>query len=76
LLSSKFIHDTTHQILSKSAEFYKRYDENILAYLFLTYKKHASKPQKHKKLAQAKTDIQHQTKLQNPWCSRLSTQTQ
>jgi len=34
LLSSKFIQDTAHQILSKSAEFYRRYDKNIFVYFF------------------------------------------
>jgi len=37
LLSSKFVQDTTHQILSKSAKFYRKYDKNILAYFFLTH---------------------------------------
>jgi len=31
----KFIQDTVHQMLSKSAEICIRYDKNILAYFFL-----------------------------------------
>jgi len=37
VLNRKFIQDTTHQILSKSAEFYRRYDKNILVHFFLTH---------------------------------------
>jgi len=35
LLSSKIIQDTTHQVLSKSTEFYRRCAKNIWAYLHM-----------------------------------------
>jgi len=35
VLSSKFIQDAMYQLLSESAEFYKKYDKKILAYFFL-----------------------------------------